>query len=1143
LCLPVEKDLLHAQTTNLKRKKIAAIGSIYIDSLIVVPNTAIVSGFDTSYYSVDEVSSLLTWKKPIVLDSVTIIYRVFPLQLGAVIRRTNYDSIKNKFVSQSFIFNRYPKTSLTNELFDFGTTININGSYGRSIGFGNNQDAVFNSQLNLQVNGMVGDSIRLDAVITDNNIPIQPDGSTRQINEFDKVLLQFKKKGWEISMGDIDLLQNQNYFLHFYKRLQGFSYQRQALSAKDGTDKLLVSGAIARGRFTRNIFQGQEGNQGPYRLQGANNEMYFVVLANTEKVFIDGELLQRGQDLDYIIDYNTASITFTPKRLITLDKRIQIEFEYSDKNFLNSLMYVSEEKVFNKRFKFNVAAYDNSDAKNSPINQTLDNKQKQFLANLGDSVQNAFYSSAFRDTFSTKKILYARIKSPLCTDSIYQYSTNSDSAIYNLNFVEVSNYKGNYIPLFNGINGNVYQWVAPVNGVPQGNYEPALFLVTPRKQQLVTLGTEYKIDSSTIVKVAMAFSNYNANTYSSKNKNNDVGYAGKIDLVRNNKWYTHSKVLQVKTSMGYECVDSRFKPLEDLHGVEFARDWGLELTPAIANGHLPYASVEIRDDKNNFFLYNVSGYLRSDNYKGIKQSAQYNQKNKGWQYKANFNLTNNSTPYTKGYFLRPSVEISKVIPHLKNYTIGVSYSLEQNEQRNLSTDSLTSLSFANRTFSVFLQSNQKQNNHWSFTYSNRSNALPNLANLLTTDNSHTFNFLTELLENKKHHVRVNVTYRQLEGKNNKLCCQKPDRTLLGRLEYIVNEWKGRVKGRMLYETGAGQEQKKDFFYFEVPAGQGQYAWIDYNKDGIPQLNEFEISSFSDQAKYVRVFRPMNEYIKTNYTQLNYSLLFNPGAAAHTIQSSKFSSLLAKFSLQSSMQIDKKIVSDGNFQFNPFGEKITDTSLISLNTAVNNTLSFNRLSSSWGLDISNSLHYNKALLTYGFESLQFNEWALRGRVNIHQKYTITVTQKIGENNFYSPSFTNRNYQLQTINCEPEFIYTCSNLFRLRASYQFDVKRNLTFYGGEKSVISSFNFGGKFNAVNNTSLSGAITCSNIIFNGTPNTTISYIMLNGLSPGKNYLWNIEFTKRLINNLEINIGYEGRKPGETKVIHTGRATVRALL
>ncbi|MBX2921514.1 MAG: hypothetical protein KF746_04905 [Chitinophagaceae bacterium] len=1134
-------------TLSNLRKKIVPILSdtLQLDTLSIVPGSFFMPGIPTNDYALDVFNARLVWKTRPPQDSVLLFYRVFPGKFHTVYQRLRFDSISNHFLAGPVTVSG---NSSAGSLFDFGN-ISYNGSFGRGLSFGNQQDVVLNSTLNLQLTGYLADSIQVAAAITDSNIPIQPDGNTQNLNEFDRVFIQFKKKDWHFDIGDIDIRQQQFYFLNYYSRLQGAAFEQQSQVNKNISNRLMLSGAIAKGKYSRNIFQGAEGNQGPYRLQGPNNELFFIVLAGTERVYLDGELMQRGEDQDYVINYNTAEVTFTPRRMITKDSRIQVEFGYADRNYLNSQLFIADEAGIGEKLKIKAAVYSNSDAKNSPINQTLDPRQKQFLSDIGDSVKNAFYPSQMLDTFSVNKILYKKIDTVFNNgvhDSIYVYSVSPDDVLYSLAFTEVGQGHGNYVAdQTNAANGKVFKWVSPdAENRLQGNFEPVILLVAPRKQQLVSIGAEYAISKNTQVSTEMALSNYNVNSLSSKDKADDKGYAARIMINDRRPLKNNKANAELQSQLSYEWVQDRFKPVERLRTVEFYRDWGLPISVTVATENLLKAGIQLNSSPGNSLQYRFETYRRSDDYNGVRNSIAHKADYGNWHFNNQINITYFSQLLQKGYYLRPILDVSRDFPKLGNHRIGAGYTLDHNYTKYKQFDSLNAGSYSFEIWQAYLKSPAGKPNKWGVTYYTRSDKYPYLGDLVRSDRSNNINAYTELMKNEKHQVKVNVTYRKLNVYDTKITTQKPEETILGRAEYFINEWKGLLNGNVLYEVGTGQEQKRNFTYVEVPAGQGEYTWIDYNGNGIPELNEFELSQFRDQAKYIRIFTPTNEFMKANYLQFNYSAVINPRAVIDAAKASHFQKWLARLYFQSSLQIYKKELS-GSLSFNPFAVPLTDTSLILLNQVFSNSFSFNRFSSVWGFDFNNIRTGNKAFLTYGYESRKVNDWNIKSRWNITRSFLLELLGKTGKNRLTTPNFDNRNYHIESTGIEPRISFIKGTNFRIMLGYKYDNKENTD--STQKATIHSINSEVKYNVLSNSSVTGKFTYSQIRYtdsgnSNTPNTSVSYIMLDALLPGKNFLWTLDFTKRLTSYLELNFQYEGRKAASSNTVHIGRASLRAL-
>ena len=204
-------------------------------------------------------------------------------------------------------------------------------------------------------------------------------------DRLDKVFIQVKHPNVVGTFGDYQIKQRSGEFGVIDRKLQG-------LMGEFSVDEVngYVSIANSRGKFNSNSFNGSDGVQGPYRLSGINNERDIIVIAGTEKVFLDGIEMIRGENNDYTIEYSNATITFTPNRLITSASRINIDFEYTDRQFAISFFGAgTAAKLFNDNLQIKAQYMREGDDQDSPIDISLSEDDKNTLSLAGDDRNKA----------------------------------------------------------------------------------------------------------------------------------------------------------------------------------------------------------------------------------------------------------------------------------------------------------------------------------------------------------------------------------------------------------------------------------------------------------------------------------------------------------------------------------------------------------------------------------------------------------------------------------------------------------------------------------------------------------------------------------------------------------------------------------
>jgi hypothetical protein len=1130
-----------------------------IDSLLIFPESVEIlraedqSPLDTAAYSIKGKTIYWLFPKQKLPDSIQITYRVLPYPIDQELSYLDSTQFQSKSEDGTIIGFEYNPYAREDQLIDF-KGLNYNGSFSRGISFGNNQDLVLNSRFNLQLAGDLGDDIEILAAITDENIPLQPEGNTQQLREFDRIFIQLSKEDNRLIAGDYELRRPNSYFLNYFKKLQGATFSNDVKAFKSGTIASNASIAISRGKFARNIIEQQEGNQGPYKLFGNAGERFIIVLSGTEKVWIDGQLLRRGLEEDYVIDYNRGEVRFTNRRLITKDSRIIVEFEYSDQNYLRSI-YALNTEFSKKKFRGYVNFYSEQDSKNSTGDLELSDIEKQILSSAGDNFLSAVVPGIDTlEEFSSFRAMYKSIDTLLecgIRDTIFIYSTNPDSARFVSRFSFVGNGNGNYIldPL-QVANERVYKWVAPDPNTcqPRGDYEPVIQLTPPEQRRMLTMGGEYKFSKNTGFQAEVALSQNDQNRFSGLDKDDDVGLAAYTNFNRIFQLGKDSSAWQLETDIGYEFVQKNFQALNPYRNAEFSRDWNIA---AAANG-LSTESFQEQIARGGFTLikpglgqlrYQLSSFTRGTVYDGMRHQGRLFINSSGWEIDLIGNWLSTEGEDGSSTFLRPKGTISKTFRKLDNWKLGLYGEREKNDRMANGTDTLSSNSFYYDLFKVYLESPVNDTFNLGAQLLRRFDYAPVEFDFLQNTVATEMNVNGSWRLKRTLRLGGNITYRELEILKPSLSNQDPAQTFLGRVDLNLVLAKGAIQSNSTYEIGSGQEPKLEFDYVPVEPGQGNYIWLDslFNNDGVIQDFEMEIAPFQDIADHIRVSTFTDEFVRTDNVALNQSLRIDPRAIWYG-QKKGFKKLLAKFSTQSTLKISRKTRAAPDVSaWNPFQLDIADTSLVAITSNIRNLLFFNRSNPKYDIQLGMTDNRNKFVQTSGFESRGAAEQFLKLRWNVSKALSTTISVGQGQREVDSEFFDSKDYLIEFQKLEPQLTYLPSKQFRAILKYRYQQDENTLKESGETALQHDFSLELTYNRTATTSIRSRLSYVNINFSGEPNSPIGFAMLNGLQNGQNFLWNISLDRRLSKNVQLSLSYEGRKTGTARVVHVGRAQVAA--
>ncbi len=991
--------------------------------------------------------------------------------------------------------------------------IQTTGFISRGVQIGNNQNLNVQSGMNLELSGRVNQDWKIKGVLSDANIPLQPGGTSARLEDFDQIFISLFNAKSNLIAGDFFSKSWESEFMRYNKRSQGLKYGWQG----DQT-QLEIGASVSKGRFARQVIQGVEGNQGPYRLQGAQGESYIIVLAGTESVYIDGMKLTRGQDKDYIIDYNSGLLTFMPTRVITKDKRITVEFQYSDKQFVRPIITAQLNQKWGSG-TFYLRYFNESDAKSQPLQLNLNDSIQVQLSQSGDDL-NSHYFDASEPVVQYAGGSYYRKIDTLGFQGVWQYSMDTTQQLYQVSFSYVGLGNGDYKESGFTSSGKVYQWIAPLwNGsdwTHQGDYIDKALLNAPKSQQLLTAGwrdTKKRQMGSLRYQTEWGASIWDQNTFSKMDDGDNQGYIGKSTLEWKDSLHRYYGIVQ------WEYQSTNFQRVERFREVEFDRNWNILGMEQRGNWNILTAEGGLKKTRQDLTL-------KAEYFAIGDQWSAHRERWKGYVWKGDRLSMKSDGWFTTSSGLRVANYIrNKDWVEYKWDRVRIYYQDEW-ERNRISSNTDRSYAFLDYSFGVGTV--DTLNKKCVVFYRNRIDQLPdsNRQFLMNAAKAEQWGLDMGVKWNSQTRLTMVLSQRRLQVIDATRFTGQPENTIVGKVGFQWRDKKQVCSLDLFYQIGSGLEQRKSYVYIEVPAGQGSFVWIDYNDNGIKELNEFETPAFSYEANYIRTQVPSSDFIQVGSTLANVSFQFRPQKSVWN----RFSNLM-------NVQADNKQQAGVAYAF--WDLPIRDTSCIQATWLLRNQLQFNSADPHWGFSLAYQKTQNKNGLSMGYEWRREEFFSPQLRWNITRDLSFLPTYKRGWKTVESDFLLGRNYSMMYQLWNAQFNWKPQYLWTVTISPEY-LKKQILENGSLQIARMSARI--QYRSAKRTSwvLEGGYHSIQGA-EGQWLGSMQYDLLEGLQFGYNYTWGAQL-QIMSGKLQWSLVYNGRRASDTPIVHTGMLQIKAV-